>query len=174
MPKKGFGLPMSDWARGSLLNLASELLGADSRLTPLFGRDGLTRFLERQKSPHGFSTYQLWAVLMLESWLRHHPATVPDLTDRRPDPASTVGVWRSLGVTSGRDESGSSTAATRIAAPDVDRGPGWRLASPTLEEPHCRVGQRRKGLRQPRPLTWRLPDWGVPLPGDFARSARRR
>ncbi|MGI3903988.1 MAG: asparagine synthase (glutamine-hydrolyzing) [Janthinobacterium lividum] len=168
MPKKGFGLPMSDWARGSLLNLASELLGADSRLTPLFGRDGLTRFLERQKSPHGFSTYQLWAVLMLESWLRHHPATVPDLTDRRPArpvPSGYGALWASqVAETVWLVDRGDPDRA-----PDVDRGPGWRLASPTLKNRVVELVSAGKGCVSETAHV-RLPDWGVPLPGDFARS----
>jgi len=166
MPKKGFGLPMSDWARGSLLNLGSELLGAESRLAPLFGRDGLTRFMKRQSSPHGFSTYQLWAVLMLESWLRHHPAAVPDLTDRRPArpvPPAQGALWASQVA----DKVWLVDRGDPGRRPDVDRGPGWRLASPTLKNRVVELVSAGRGCVD-APAHVELPDWGVPLPGDFA------
>lgn len=80
MPKKGFGLPMSDWGRQQLLSVASEMLsGEDSRLRAALGPVAIDRFLQRQRSANGFVTYQVWALAMLESWLRHHPARLPDL-----------------------------------------------------------------------------------------------
>jgi len=168
MPKKGFGLPISDWARGSLLNLASETLGADARLVPLFGREGLARFMERQRSPHGFSTYQLWAVLMLESWLRHHPATVPDLADRRsarPIPTGQGSLWASQVA----EKVWLIDRGDPARMPDVDRGPGWRLASPTLKNRVVELVSAGEGCLS-EPAHVRLPDWGVPLPGDFVES----
>jgi asparagine synthase (glutamine-hydrolysing) len=84
LPKAGFGLPATDWARTSLLNVLAELVeGDECRLLPLFGREGLDRFLRRQREPSQFSAYQVWAVAMLESWLRHRPALLPDLTRHR-------------------------------------------------------------------------------------------
>jgi asparagine synthase (glutamine-hydrolysing) len=84
LPKQGFGLPMSDWARTSLLNVASELLESDeSRLAEGIGRSGIDQFLARHRSPGGFSTYQVWAVAMLEAWLRKHPVRWEPLGDRR-------------------------------------------------------------------------------------------
>jgi asparagine synthase (glutamine-hydrolysing) len=164
MPKRGFGLPMSDWARGSLLNLASELLGGDARVSPLFGREGLSSFMERQRSPNGFSTYQLWAVLMLESWLRHHPAKVPDLTEKRPSrplPTGQGSLWASQ---VSRDvwlvDRGDPA---RI--PDVDRGPGWQKATPTLKNRVVELVSEDQGCLD-EPAHVRLPDWGVPLSAD--------
>ena len=168
MPKKGFGLPMSDWARGSLLNLASELLGAEARLAPMFGRDGLARFMERQRSPNGFSTYQLWAVLMLESWLRHHFAAVPDLTDRRPArrvPPTEGALWASQVA----EKVWLVDRGDPARRPDVDRGPGWRLASPTLKNRVVELVSEGQGCVD-EPAHVRLPDWDVPLPGDFAKA----
>ncbi len=43
---------------------------------PLSGGDAIARFMQRQQSPGGFVTYQVWALTMLESWLRHHPAQI--------------------------------------------------------------------------------------------------
>jgi asparagine synthase (glutamine-hydrolysing) len=84
LPKQGFGLPMSDWARTSLLDVAGKLIESDdSRLRSMLGDRGISRFLRRQRTPGQFSAYQVWCVAMLESWLRHHPVTLPSLADRQ-------------------------------------------------------------------------------------------
>jgi asparagine synthetase B (glutamine-hydrolysing) len=71
LPKQGFGLPLSDWARTSLLDVAGKLLESDdSRLLAAFGGDGIGRFMARQRTPGQFSPYQVWCTAMLESWLR--------------------------------------------------------------------------------------------------------
>ena len=75
LPKQGFGLPMSKWARDSLLDVCAKLVeDKDSRLASALGADAIGRFMKRQRSDGGFATYQVWALAMLESWLRHHPA----------------------------------------------------------------------------------------------------
>ncbi|UGV25854.1 asparagine synthase (glutamine-hydrolyzing) [Rhodopseudomonas boonkerdii] len=80
LPKQGFGLPMSDWAKKSLLNVASKMLSGDeSRLVQGLGHQGVNRFLGRQRTANAFSSYQVWAVAMLESWLRKHPVKWPAL-----------------------------------------------------------------------------------------------
>jgi asparagine synthase (glutamine-hydrolysing) len=77
-PKRGFGLPLSDWARTSLLDVAQHLMGSDdSRLSAAFGADRVGGFLRRQRQPGQFSAYQVWAATVMESWLRHHPAKLP-------------------------------------------------------------------------------------------------
>jgi asparagine synthase (glutamine-hydrolysing) len=81
-PKKGFGLPMSRWARDPLLSVASSLLeGEESKLRHTLGAEAIGRFMARQRSREGFSTYQVWALTMLESWLRHHPAQLEAAAD---------------------------------------------------------------------------------------------
>lgn len=83
LPKQGFALPMSDWAKDSLLGIAAKMLESDdSRLRQALGSAGIARFMERQRSPGNFAAYQVWGVVALESWLRHHPATIPDLTEQ--------------------------------------------------------------------------------------------
>jgi glycosyltransferase involved in cell wall biosynthesis len=78
LPKQGFGLPMSEWARRSLIEVCSTLVeGEDSRLGAALGPDAIARFMRRQRSASGFSAYQVWALAMLESWLRHHRAQTP-------------------------------------------------------------------------------------------------
>jgi asparagine synthase (glutamine-hydrolysing) len=80
-PKKGFGLPMSRWAKRELLKAAGELLESDdSRLRSALGADAIARFVKRQRTGEGFAIYQVWALAALESWLRHHPAKVSDLS----------------------------------------------------------------------------------------------
>lgn len=84
LPKQGFGMPMSDWARTSLLDVTSKLVQSDdSRLRAALGPDAINRFMTRQKAPGGFVAYQAWAVATLESWLRHHPAVIPSMAEPR-------------------------------------------------------------------------------------------
>jgi asparagine synthase (glutamine-hydrolysing) len=87
LPKQGFGLPVSRWGREPLLALAGDMLGSESRLRAAFGDSGIDQFLTRQNG-QGYATYQVWSALMLESWLRHHPAQVPDMSEARaPGPS---------------------------------------------------------------------------------------
>ena len=161
MPKKGFGLPMSDWAQGGLLNLSSELLGEDARVLPLFGRHGLSSFMERQRSPGGFSTYQLWAVLMLESWLRHHPAKVPDFAEKRPP----------MPVPAGQGSLGASQVSRHVwlvARGDPSRpvdligNATWQEASPGLKNLVVEMVTEDRACPA-EPVHARLPDWKMPL-----------
>lgn len=82
LPKQGFGLPESRWGSEPLLALAGDMLGSESRLRAAFGDSGIDQFLSRQNG-QGYATYQVWSALMLESWLRHHPAQVPDMSPSR-------------------------------------------------------------------------------------------
>ena len=83
LPKQGFGMPMSDWARTSLLEVAGKLIESDeSRLKSMFGVRGIDRFMRRQRAPGQFSAYQVWCVAMLESWLRNHPVKLPQLESK--------------------------------------------------------------------------------------------
>lgn len=88
LPKQGFGLPLSAWARTALLKVAdNSLRGDDSRVRAMFGPEAVERFLTRQHADGSFSAYQVWALATLESWLRHHPARLPALdTVRRAGP----------------------------------------------------------------------------------------
>lgn len=80
LPKQGFGLPMSDWARPSMLEVGHRLLeGDDSRIKQALGGDAISRFMARQRTPGQFSIYQVWALAMLESWCHHHPAKLPQI-----------------------------------------------------------------------------------------------
>jgi asparagine synthase (glutamine-hydrolysing) len=86
LPKQGFGLPMTRWGRKELLDVAGRLLeSGESRVQASLGTAAIARFMKRQGSHNGFATYQVWALAMLESWLRHHPARMPQWT---PVPSS--------------------------------------------------------------------------------------
>ncbi len=93
LPKKGFGLPLSDWARASMLEVAGRLLeNDDSRLRATFGPQGIARFMAHQRTPGQFSPYQVWATAMLESWLRHHPVELPSAAEAAAAPNPGGGV----------------------------------------------------------------------------------
>ena len=167
LPKKGFGLPMSDWARHALLNLATEMLGDEARVLPLFGRSGLARFLERQRSEGGFSTYQVWSLLTLESWLRYHNAKVPELASRRPrrDPAPRQGMLNLDQL------SGHVWLASRgdpAEGPGPARHPDWSKAPATLAERVLELAG--SDARASAPVSVALPDWGVAPSPEQSRS----
>ena len=108
-PKKGFGIPMSKWAREQLLGVAATLLeGSDCRLREALGDAGIQRFLSRQRAHGGFSAYQVWALVTLESWLRHHPATLPRLEHQPHRALSSAS--RSAALPADRSSHGRLTA----------------------------------------------------------------
>jgi asparagine synthase (glutamine-hydrolysing) len=147
-PKKGFGLPMSRWARDPLLAVASSLLeGEESRLRQALGIEAVGRFMARQRSRDGFSTYQVWALTMLESWLRHHPAKLKAVTEM-------LRGARALAAARSRSQS-KALFAWQVGEKefsvieDIDRSnePGLAAAEPA---------------RPDKPL--KLPYWGAVIP----------
>jgi asparagine synthase (glutamine-hydrolysing) len=77
-PKKGFGIPLAAWLRGPLRPRIEDV-AARSPLwdTGLLDRDvfaGWNR--EHQERRHDHSK-ALWALLVLDHWLRRHPAAAP-------------------------------------------------------------------------------------------------
>jgi asparagine synthase (glutamine-hydrolysing) len=160
LPKQGFGLPMTDWGRTSLLNAAAGLLEAeDCRALPLFGRDGIGRFMTRQRRPGGFFPYQVWALATLESWLRHHPAVVPDLTYRRAKPAALS----AKALTATRVGARLWLVATR--APDQPRDPrfdpSWQALPAPLRWRIAELEAETGSIASSDTLT--LPAWDHPL-----------
>lgn len=72
-PKKGFGIPMRGWSETRLLEQARTMLRpGGNRLAEWVGQAQVDAFLADQAQAP--MTYRLWAVVVLESWLRHHPA----------------------------------------------------------------------------------------------------
>src|SRR5262249_39409896 len=83
LPKRGFGLPMS-WVRKNFLDIAHSMLDADDgRLASAFGPAAIKNFIASDVRSDTVSFYRLWAAAMLESWLRHHSARIPDVAAER-------------------------------------------------------------------------------------------
>lgn len=92
-PKRGFGLPMGLWGAETLLPAARRLLLAeDSRLAAWIPRPMLEAYLTRQSRE--FSAYRTWSLLLLESWLRHHPHAVGERSV--PEPMPGRGAWTAI------------------------------------------------------------------------------
>jgi asparagine synthase (glutamine-hydrolysing) len=78
-PKMGFGVPIDRWFRGPLREpLRAYLLDPRSRIAPLIQRDVIDRMIEEHVAARRDHAYQLWSLLMLELWFRHHLSRVPD------------------------------------------------------------------------------------------------
>lgn len=75
-PKRGFGLPETLWGKDDLLPMVRELiLGPEARLPDWIPRERLEMYISGLES--NFHAYQTWALFVLESWLRTHPAVAP-------------------------------------------------------------------------------------------------
>jgi asparagine synthase (glutamine-hydrolysing) len=71
-PKMGFGVPIGSWIRGPLRDWAEELLAserikADGILNPATVQNAWTDHVSGRRNRE----YQLWDVLMFQSWLQH-------------------------------------------------------------------------------------------------------
>ena len=70
-PKMGFGVPIDDWFRGPLGDLARDvLLDGPARSRGLFRADEVRRLLDEHRTGRARHHYRLWALLMLELWFR--------------------------------------------------------------------------------------------------------
>jgi asparagine synthase (glutamine-hydrolysing) len=70
-PKMGFGVPIDDWFRGPLGELARDcLLDERARARGLFRADEVRRLLDEHRDGQARHHYRLWALLMLELWFR--------------------------------------------------------------------------------------------------------
>jgi len=73
-PKRGFGLPVELWNAERLLPVLRDLLLAnDCRLAQWVDRRLLNAYLASLEQ--AFHPYQAWALFILETWLRTHPAS---------------------------------------------------------------------------------------------------
>jgi asparagine synthase (glutamine-hydrolysing) len=71
-PKKGFAVPIADWLRGPLKEWGDELLGsAGKSQNPFLDMDEVRRKWREHQEMRRNWHYQMWNVLMLQSWLRH-------------------------------------------------------------------------------------------------------
>jgi len=83
-PKRGFGVPLADWLRGPLREWAEFLLDEkrldqEGFLNSRLVRRKWTEFLVGERNWH----YDLWAVLMFESWLSEQ-SSVPSVVSGLP------------------------------------------------------------------------------------------
>lgn len=169
LPKQGFGMPMSDWGRTNLLNIVSQLLESDdSRLRAAIGEDGVNRFLTRQRTPGSFAAYQVWAVAALESWLRHHPATIPQL-DASPRSRHQQQSHQLHAVPLGKAFFAVSRQRAERPIEETAQAP---LRAVPLEVTFRVIDlPERQAAAQAEDLApQRLPDWGIdPLPHEMQR-----
>jgi hypothetical protein len=64
---------MTLWSADKLLPITRDvLLAPDARLTAWIDRAKLAAYLETARSD--FNAYRIWALFILETWLRSHPA----------------------------------------------------------------------------------------------------
>jgi asparagine synthetase B (glutamine-hydrolysing) len=79
--KRGFGLPLTVWGQQELLRSARVALGShESKLRKLFGARSMDEFLAIQRNgERGLFYYQLWEMMILESWLSHRGLDLPPL-----------------------------------------------------------------------------------------------
>ena len=70
-PKKGFSIPVDAWFRGPLRPLAADAVGSPtSRLRDWLRPDTMQRYLAEHAAGTLSRGPQLWALVMLELWLR--------------------------------------------------------------------------------------------------------
>lgn len=172
LPKMGFGLPMSDWARTTMLEVAGRMLESeDSHLKTALGSNAINRFLSRQRTPGQFSIYQVWAVAMLESWLRNHPAQVPQIAETKSTTQSGAPGIPPLQLVKIGDGKFLITRRNDDDSFDFDVQAVSTFLS--LEEGSDALGfiadnQETGGLPFERPR--RFPEWGEPLSVEFTHA----
>ncbi len=67
----GFGVPLDHWFRGELRPLTRDvLLDPEARLREYFRPEAVERLVREHQSGDFDHSYRLWAVLVLELWLR--------------------------------------------------------------------------------------------------------
>jgi len=70
-PKSGFALPLGDWLRGPLQDWAEDLLSPQNlEKTDLYKTETITKIWTTHKKGTTNAAYQLWPILMLQSWLK--------------------------------------------------------------------------------------------------------
>jgi asparagine synthase (glutamine-hydrolysing) len=69
--KMGFGMPVAEWFRGELKEMAHDLLLSErARQRGYFRREGIARLLQEHLDLSRDHGYRLWALLFLEMWFR--------------------------------------------------------------------------------------------------------
>ena len=72
-PKVGFDPPLAAWLRGPLRPWASDLVSSSRAVADGYlGENDVSRVWREHQRGHRNNEYQLWALLMLESWFAEH------------------------------------------------------------------------------------------------------
>lgn len=70
-PKMGFGVPLDHWFRNELRDLTHDtLLDESARISNYFRRESVQQLVDQHESRQFDHAYRLWALLVLELWLR--------------------------------------------------------------------------------------------------------
>ena len=80
-PKMGFGVPLDHWFRGELRELTHDvLLGDTFRARGYFRPDVVAQFVREHEQGQFDHAYRLWALLVLELWMRQWSDPGPSST----------------------------------------------------------------------------------------------
>jgi asparagine synthase (glutamine-hydrolysing) len=91
LPKKGFTAPVGSWIAGAYAGaFADDVLSSSSRTRDLLDRETVRRTFEAHRSGSTDHSYALWAVWMLERWLRRPPAAATPGSPTTQDLSATV------------------------------------------------------------------------------------
>jgi len=75
LPKKGFTAPVGAWMTGAYREMfESDVLASESRVRSLLDQGRVRRYYDQQRAGRADHSYVLWAVWMLERWLRRAAA----------------------------------------------------------------------------------------------------
>jgi asparagine synthase (glutamine-hydrolysing) len=83
--KMGFGVPLDHWFRAELKPLAEDhLLAADCRCHAFLRPEAIRSLWEAHQARRFDHSARLWALVMLEAWLREWAGTLPRADERHP------------------------------------------------------------------------------------------
>jgi asparagine synthase (glutamine-hydrolysing) len=85
-PKQGFGMPIGAWVRGPLRDWSRSLLLDEGGLcgAGFVQREACTRLFEEHAAGRANHQQQIWALLLLELWRRHHGVRAAFGSDDQP------------------------------------------------------------------------------------------
>ncbi|MCC6954511.1 MAG: hypothetical protein IT290_10365, partial [Deltaproteobacteria bacterium] len=83
--KMGFSVPIALWEQQKFIDTLETLaLGKGALSTRFLEPTRIRHFIEKQRTASGFSAYQVWALLILELWLRNSTTQAAKLRPTNP------------------------------------------------------------------------------------------